>query len=192
MLFFLLVGLVLLPGSRRSSGNNRKGETQHKRSRCFNTTVVLQRRDVCLCAEYGYIILTTLPPKHKGRAQEFVYRNTKGNAPVVNEVIVHEGFKIVAPSDVKSLNSLTCRTVQIMSRSTEAKERRNKKKKSRRTSLPPSSRCPIIAPAGVNRISTDVHKSRRSSTKQQANQQLHTRNPRNNKELACCSFCWLD
>ena len=62
MLFFLLVGLVLLPGSRRSSGNNRKGETQHKRSRCFNTTVVLQRRDVCLCAEYGYIILTTLPP----------------------------------------------------------------------------------------------------------------------------------
>ena len=122
----MLVGLVLLPGSRRSSGNNRKGETQHKRSRCFNTTVVLQRRDVCLCAEYGYIILTTLPPKHKGRAQEFVYRNTKGNAPVVNEVIVHEGFKIVAPSDVKSLNSLTCRTVQIMSRPTEAKERKKK------------------------------------------------------------------
>ena len=55
-------------------------------------------------------------------------------------------------------------------------------KKSRRTSLPPSSRCPIIAPAGVDRISTDVHKSRRGSTKQQANQQLHTRNPRNNKE----------
>ena len=49
-----------------------------------------------------------------------------------------------------------------------------------------------FTPAGVDRISTDVHKSRRSSTKQQANQQLHTRNPRNNKELACCSFCWLD
>lgn len=54
--------------------------------------------------------------------------------------------------------------------------------------FPPLLGALFFTPAGVDRISTDVHKSRRSSTKQQANQQLHTRNPRNNKELACCSF----
>ena len=127
-------------------------------------------------------------PKIQRSAQEFVYRIQKGNVPAVNEVILHEGFKMIAPSDVRSLNSLTCRTVQIMSRVTG---KQKKRKNPEGLPFPPLLGALNFTPAGVERISTDVHKSR-SSTKQQANQQLHTRNPRNNKELACCSFCWLD
>ena len=118
-------------------------------------------------------------PKIQRSAQEFVYRIQKGNVPAVNEVILHEGFKMIAPSDVRSLNSLTCRTVQIMSRVTG---KQKKRKNPEGLPFPPLLGALKFTPVGVDRISTDVHKSRRSSTKQQANQQLHTRNPRNNKE----------
>ena len=51
---------------------------------------------------------------------------------------------------------------------------------------------PFYACCNTNRISLGIHLTTHRNHKQQANQQLHTRYPRNNKELACCSFCWFD